>query len=73
MMIQITPIVSGAKSKWYKSKKVKKLALDSQLQTVQILTNDVLMLILYLSYFITTVNNIIDEINMSVIHMYPRL
>ena len=27
------------------------------------------MLILYLSYFITTVNNIIDEINMSVIHI----
>ena len=44
-----------AKSKWYKPKKVTKLALNSQLLTVQILTNDVQVLILCLSYFITTV------------------
>ena len=36
-------------------KKVKKLALNSQLLTVQILINDVQVLILCLSYFITTV------------------
>ena len=36
-------------------RKVKKLALNSQLLTVQILTNDVEMLILCLSYFVTTV------------------
>ena len=34
---------------------MKKLALNLQLQTIQILTNDVQMLILCLSYFITTV------------------
>ena len=58
MMIQLTPIVSRAKSKWYKPKKVKKLALNSQLLTVQILTNDVQVLILCLSYFITTVTEL---------------
>ena len=40
MMIQATSIVSRAKSKWYKPKKVMKLALNSQFVTVQILTND---------------------------------
>ena len=40
---------------WYKSKKVKKLALNLQLLTVQILTNDVQVLLLCLSYFVTTV------------------
>ena len=39
----------------YKPKKVKKLALNSQLLTVQILTNDVQVLILCLSYIINTV------------------
>ena len=57
MMIQLTLIVSRAKRIWYKPKKVKKLALNSQLLTVQILTNDVQVLILCLSYFITTVLN----------------
>ena len=33
-----------------------KFELNSQLQTAQILTNDVQMLILWLSYFITTVS-----------------
>ena len=55
MMIELTQIVSKAKSKWYKPKKVKKLSLNSQLLTVQILINDVQVLILCLSYFITTV------------------
>ena len=59
MMIQLTPIVSRAKSKWYKPKKVKKLALNSQLLTVQILTNGVQVLILCPSYFITTVHRIL--------------
>ena len=54
-MIKLTPIVSRAKSKWYKPKKVKKLALNSQLLTVPILTNDVQVLILCLSNLITTV------------------
>ena len=52
MMIQLIPIVSRAKSKWYKPKRVKKLALNLQLLTIQILTNDVQMLILCLSYSI---------------------
>ena len=54
-MINLTPIISRAKSKWYKSKKVRKLALDSQLLIVQILTNDIQVLIFCLSYIITTV------------------
>ena len=41
---------------WYKhTQKKKKLTLNSQLQTYQILTNDDQMFILCLSYFITTV------------------
>ena len=44
---------------WYKPEKVKKLALKSQLLTVQILTNDVQVVILCLSYFITTVIQIV--------------
>ena len=35
--------------------KIKKFALNLQLQTIQILTNDVQVLILCLSYYITTV------------------
>ena len=53
-MIYLSPIVFRAKIN-YKPKKVKKLALNSQLLTVQILTIDVQVLILCLSYFITTV------------------
>ena len=34
------PIVSRSKSKWYKAQKVQKYALNWQLQTLQILTND---------------------------------
>ena len=37
-----------------KPKKLKKIELNSQLQAFRILTNDVQMLILFLSYFITT-------------------
>ena len=40
MIIQLTPIVSRSKSKWYKAQKVQKYALNSQLQALQILTND---------------------------------
>ena len=60
-MISLIPIVSRAKSKWYKPKDVKKLALNSQLLSVQILTNDVHVLILCLSYFITTVSQKINK------------
>ena len=42
---------------WYKPKKGKKLILISQFLTVQILTNDVQVLILCLSYFNTTVQS----------------
>ena len=40
MMIQLTPIISRSKSKLYKAQKVQKYALNSQLQALQILTND---------------------------------
>ena len=53
--LPIFPIVSRSKSESYKSQKVEKNALNWQLKTVQILTNDVQILILCLSYFITTV------------------
>ena len=49
--LQLSPIVSRANSKWYKSKKVKGLALNSQLLTVQISTNDVQVSFLFLYYF----------------------
>ena len=51
-MIYRTTIVFRAKIKWYKPKKVKKMALKSWLLTVQILTNDVQVLILCLSYLL---------------------
>ena len=50
-------MASREKNKWYKPKKVKKLALNSQLLTVQIMANDVQVLILCLSYLDTTVLN----------------
>ena len=40
MIIQLTPIVSRPKSKWYKAQKIQKYALNSQLLALQILTND---------------------------------
>ena len=40
---------------WYRHQKVKKFALNSQLQTVQLLTNDVQTLIFCLSDFTTAV------------------
>ena len=52
----VLPVLPGM-APLYKSKTVKKLALDSQSLTVQILTNDVQVPILCLSYFITTVPN----------------
>ena len=39
-MIQLTPIVSRSKTKPYKSQKNLEFALNSQIQTYQILTND---------------------------------
>ena len=45
------------------TQKVKKLALNSQLLTVQILTNDVQVLILCLSYLITTVKLLVTQEN----------
>ena len=47
-MIQLSPIVSKLKSNDYKPQKMKKFALNSQLQPYQILTNDDQMLILCL-------------------------
>ena len=55
MMIYLTPINSRSTTKWYKHQENKELALDLHLQTYQILTNDKQMLILCLSYIITTV------------------
>ena len=40
MIIRLTPIVSRSKSKWYKAQKVQKYSLSSQMQALQILTND---------------------------------
>ena len=40
MMIQLTSLVSRSKGKCYKAQKVQKYALNSQLQALQILTND---------------------------------
>ena len=37
---KVTLIVSRSKSKWYKAQKVQKYALNSQLQALQVLTND---------------------------------
>ena len=39
-MIQLTPIVSTSKSKWYKAPKVQKFARNSEPQALQILRND---------------------------------
>ena len=55
-MIYLTPKVFFLKTKRYKYHKNKKFTLNSQLQTYQILTNDDQMLILCLSYVITTVS-----------------
>ena len=55
-MILLMSIVFRLQTKWYKLQTNKKLALNSQLQTYQILTNDDQMLILCLPYFITTVS-----------------
>ena len=54
-------IVSRSKTKWYKHQKNKKLTLNPQLQTYQILTNDDQMFILCLSYFITTVHAKLEQ------------
>ena len=59
--LKMTPRAYRAKSKGYKPKKVKKLALNSQLLNVQILTDHVLVLILRLSYFITTVSKVLPS------------
>ena len=50
--VALTLIVFRAKSKCYNPKTVKKLALNSQLLTVQIVTNDVQVLILCLSFIL---------------------
>ena len=55
MMISQTSIVSWEKSEWYKLKKVKNWALNLQLLTIEISTNNAQVLILCLSHFITTV------------------
>ena len=55
LITTVTQIVFRAKREWYQPKKVKKFALNSQLLTVQILKNDVQVLILCLSYFVTTI------------------
>ena len=58
MIIWLTPIVSRSRCKLYKHQKIKKLALNLWLQTYQILTNNVQMIIFCVSYFITTVKTL---------------
>jgi hypothetical protein len=59
------------KSKWYKSPKVKKFSLNPQLQIIHILTKDVQMLILCLSYFITTVQLAVSALLAQVSDLAP--
>ena len=40
MIIQLTPIVSRSKNKWYDAQKVQKYDFNPPLQALQILTND---------------------------------
>ena len=40
MMIKLTPKFSRSKSMWFEAQRVQKYALNSQLQALQILTND---------------------------------
>ena len=70
-MIQLTPIVSRLKSKWYKLQTNKKLALNSQLETYQILRNDDQMLIFCLSYFVTT--EFSGTLGLEIFHFYTRM
>ena len=56
-MIKLSTIGSRSKTK------KEKLTLNSQLETYQILTNDDKMLILCLSYFITTLHKMIHPQN----------
>ena len=46
----LSQIISKPICKWYKPQTIKKISLNSQFQTVQILTNDAHILILCLSY-----------------------
>ena len=54
---QLTPIVSRSKSKCYKAQKVQKYAVNSQLQALQILTNDDEVENWSLSSFLLAVNS----------------
>ena len=53
--IKLTVKISSIFVDFLENMNFKKFALNLQLQVIQILTNDVQMLILCLSYFITTV------------------
>ena len=55
MVNKLIPIVSISKSKWNKLKKIKKFASNSTLQAVQILPNDAQIIVLCISYLVTTV------------------
>ena len=70
-----SPIVSKSKSKGYNPQKMKKFALNSQLQPYQMLTNDDQMLILCLYYFITTVSGnslkIEDMLEITIFYLHP--
>ena len=58
MIIYLTPIVSRSKSKCYRAQKIQKYALDSQLQALQILTNNNEVKNLSLSSFLSAVSEI---------------
>ena len=80
MTISLSPIVNRSKTKWYKPQNNKKLALNSQLQTYQILPNDDQTL-MFLSYSITTVSQgmmshslaIKERMKQFAIHFYLKL
>ena len=59
MMIQLTPIVSRSKNKWHKAQKFQNCALNSQLQALQILTND------------DEVENTIKLLYYNIVHIIP--
>jgi hypothetical protein len=63
MMMKLNPIVSKSKSKLYRPQNIKKFTLDLQLQTIQILTSDVQMLSLCLSFFITPLTHLSNDFN----------
>ena len=67
----MTPIFSRSKSKWYEAQKVQKYALNSQLQALQILTNDDEVENVRLSSFLlAVVKNIVNRIRRQILLLF---